>query len=133
MSQVRVQKVQEKVDGERGLFFAPKNTKSPRKARTLSFYLKNEDLRSKSIFTSSLFTITYYLKFRTLACTEFFGAFELNDTNEMCLKIGFSLKFANNIFIFYISCQFASNVLCCSSFYSVFINNKNLIIRLIQK
>lgn len=86
MSQVRVQKVQEKVDGERGLFFAPKNTKSPRKARTLSFYLKNEDLRSKSIFTSSLFTITYYLKFRTLACTEFFGAFELNDTNEMCLK-----------------------------------------------
>lgn len=52
-------------NGERGLFFAPKNTKSPRKARTLSFYLKNEDLRSKSIFTSSLFTITYYLKFRT--------------------------------------------------------------------
>ena len=45
---------------------------------------------------------------------------------------GFSLKFANNIFIFNISCQFASNVLCSTYFYSVIINNKNLIIGLLQ-
>ena len=72
---------------------------------------------------------------------QWFSGFELFSRSVMSLvsekelgnNRGFSLKFANNIFIFYISCQFASNVLCCSSFYSVFINNKNLIIRLIQK